>query len=34
MDDVQRLRPWQIKDFPEDKRKAVTLAAQAVAAGI
>jgi len=29
MDDVQRLRPWQVKDFPEAKRKAVTLAAQA-----
>ncbi len=30
MDDgneVQRLRPWQVKDFPEDKRKAVTCAA-------
>jgi hypothetical protein len=23
-DDVQRLRHWQIKDFPEDKRKLVT----------
>lgn len=29
MDDVQRLRHWQVKDFPEAKRKAVTLAAQA-----
>jgi hypothetical protein len=27
--DVQRLRHWQVKDFPEAKRKAVTLAAQA-----
>ena len=26
-DDVQRLRHWQIKDFPEDKRKLVTQAA-------
>lgn len=26
-DDVQRLRPWQIKDFPEEKRKAVMRAA-------
>jgi hypothetical protein len=26
-DDVQRLRHWQIKDFPEDKRRLVTQAA-------
>jgi len=26
-DDVQRLRHWQIKDFPEEKRKLVTQAA-------
>ena len=28
MEDVHVLRHWQIKDFPEDKRKRVTLAAQ------
>lgn len=27
-DDVQRLRHWQIKDFPEEKRRRVTQAAQ------
>lgn len=28
-DDLQRLRHWQIKDFPEDKRRQVTGAATA-----